>query len=102
MGLIKFSFIRWGDAPVHSIAAALFLEKSDVHFFNDIAYRHEPFEHCPPEPRYHVSGNCQCNVSENFGEYCFDGIICYILHDLINFFVLPFRYALVFLYQTVV
>ncbi|CAG8564213.1 268_t:CDS:2 [Paraglomus occultum] len=59
-----FFYERWGDAPVHSIAAALFLEKSDVHFFNDIAYRHEPFEHCPPEPRYR--GNCQCNVSENF------------------------------------
>ena len=38
---------RWGDAPVHSIAAALFLDKSQIHFFNDIGYEHNPYIHCP-------------------------------------------------------
>ena len=27
---------RWGDAPVHSIGAALFAKKEEIHFFNDI------------------------------------------------------------------
>lgn len=27
---------RWGDAPVHSIGAALFAKKDQIHFFNDI------------------------------------------------------------------
>ncbi|KAJ8291864.1 Glycolipid 2-alpha-mannosyltransferase 2 [Rhodotorula toruloides] len=30
-----FSYERWGDAPVHSIAAALFLKPEEVHYFND-------------------------------------------------------------------
>lgn len=36
-----FWYSRWGDAPVHSIAAALFLERDEVHFFSDVGYRHE-------------------------------------------------------------
>ncbi|GME89964.1 unnamed protein product [[Candida] boidinii] len=35
-----FFYERWGDAPVHSIAAALFLPKDQIHYFEDIAYRH--------------------------------------------------------------
>jgi len=35
-----FFYERWGDAPVHSIAASLFLPRSQIHFFNDIAYVH--------------------------------------------------------------
>jgi len=42
-----FYYERWGDAPVHSIGAALFARKDQIHFFNDIGYRHEPFQHCP-------------------------------------------------------
>lgn len=30
-----FSYERWGDAPVHSIAAALFLKPEEVHYFNE-------------------------------------------------------------------
>ena len=33
-----FFYERWGDAPVHSIAAALFLNRDEVHFFDDIGY----------------------------------------------------------------
>ena len=39
-----FYYERWGDAPVHSIAAALFANKSQIHWFQDIGYRHEPFQ----------------------------------------------------------
>lgn len=30
---------RWGDAPVHSIGAALFAKKEQIHYFSDIGYR---------------------------------------------------------------
>jgi alpha 1,2-mannosyltransferase len=31
-----FFTARWGDAPVHSIAAALFLDRKDIKFWDDI------------------------------------------------------------------
>ncbi|CAG8486007.1 6180_t:CDS:2 [Funneliformis caledonium] len=61
-----FFYERWGDAPVHSIALALFLEKSQIHFFNDISYRHPPFEHCPIEKNVHEEGKCHCNPEKTF------------------------------------
>jgi mannosyltransferase len=38
---------RWGDAPVHSLAAGLFLEPEQIHYFRDIGYRHTTIAHCP-------------------------------------------------------
>lgn len=38
-----FYYERWGDAPVHSIAAALFLPKDQIHFFSDVGYKHDPW-----------------------------------------------------------
>ncbi|GAA5837036.1 hypothetical protein JCM11251_004480 [Rhodosporidiobolus azoricus] len=60
-----FFYERWGDAPVHSIAAALFLNSTEFHFFQDIGYRHEPFQHCPQPGR---GDRCTCNPrqEENF------------------------------------
>ncbi|CAG8478675.1 1432_t:CDS:2 [Diversispora eburnea] len=66
-----FFYERWGDAPVHSIALALFLEKSQIHFFNDIGYKHSPFQHCPIEKKFHESGKCFCDPTENFGKLYF-------------------------------
>jgi len=60
-----FYYERWGDAPVHSIGAALFARKDQIHFFNDIGYRHEPFQHCPQQPS-HKKGKCWCDPSQNF------------------------------------
>ncbi|RLV93791.1 Glycolipid 2-alpha-mannosyltransferase 1 [Spathaspora sp. JA1] len=38
-----FFYERWGDAPVHSIAAALFLPRDEIHFFEDVGKRkHKP------------------------------------------------------------
>lgn len=59
---------RWGDAPVHSIGASLFLRKEQTHFFEDIGYRHEPFQHCPQGDAW-VRGRCSCNPSDNFGRH---------------------------------
>lgn len=56
-----FYYERWGDAPIHSLAASLFLNKSQLHFFDDIGYKHENWGHCPYDPLVHTSGKCQCN-----------------------------------------
>lgn len=47
-----FYYERWGDAPVHSIGAALFAKKEQIHFFDDIGYRHEPFQVRESPPDY--------------------------------------------------
>ncbi|KAI5190027.1 alpha 1,2-mannosyltransferase [Nematocida minor] len=56
-----FFYERWGDAPVHSIAASLFLNKSEIHYFEDIGYTHPPFTHCP-KPSLQKS-SCSCTPS---------------------------------------
>ncbi|KAF2418499.1 glycosyl transferase [Tothia fuscella] len=38
---------RWGDAPIHSLAAGALLETKDVHYFRDFGYRHTTIQHCP-------------------------------------------------------
>ncbi|KAL0071397.1 hypothetical protein AAF712_001254 [Marasmius tenuissimus] len=62
-----FYYERWGDAPVHSIGAALFARKDQIHFFNDIGYRHEPFQHCP-QGELHNKGKCWCDPKVNVGK----------------------------------
>ncbi|SNX83049.1 probable KRE2 - alpha-1,2-mannosyltransferase [Melanopsichium pennsylvanicum] len=46
-----FFYERWGDAPVHSIGASLLLDKSEVHYFDNIGYLHPPTMHCPKTPK---------------------------------------------------
>lgn len=31
---------RWGDAPVHTLAAAALLDRNEIHFARDIGYSH--------------------------------------------------------------
>ncbi|KAF1800684.1 glycosyltransferase family 15 protein [Mucor lusitanicus] len=59
-----FFYERWGDAPVHSIAAAILLKKSEFHFFNDIGYRHTSYMHCPVGDIFRTK--CTCNPNNNF------------------------------------
>ncbi|KAI9472007.1 MAG: nucleotide-diphospho-sugar transferase [Benjaminiella poitrasii] len=54
-----FFYERWGDAPVHSIFAALYLKRDEVHFFNDIGYKHSIYQHCPAEEQ--LVRRCSCN-----------------------------------------
>ncbi|KAM5438646.1 alpha 1,2-mannosyltransferase 2.4.1 [Microsporum ferrugineum] len=61
-----FFYERWGDAPVHSIAVSLMLRKDEVQFFNDIAYRHVPFVHCPTGEQTRLDLKCHCNPADNF------------------------------------
>ncbi|KAI9729195.1 MAG: alpha 1,2-mannosyltransferase 2.4.1 [Cirrosporium novae-zelandiae] len=61
-----FFYERWGDAPVHSIAAGLLLKKEELHFFDDIAYYHVPFTHCPTGEKRRLDLKCHCNPKDNF------------------------------------
>ncbi|KAG2105513.1 glycosyltransferase family 15 protein, partial [Suillus discolor] len=59
-----FYYERWGDAPVHSIGAGLFAKKEQIHFFNDIGYRHDHFEHCL-QGDVHTKGKCWCDPDKS-------------------------------------
>lgn len=61
-----FFYERWGDAPVHSIAASLFLEKDQIHYFPDIGYFHNPFHNCPINEDFRLEHNCACNPKDDF------------------------------------
>jgi hypothetical protein len=55
-----FYYERWGDAPVHSIAAAMFLPIEKIHHFDDIGYYHKPFYNCPSSQSMRKAKNCSC------------------------------------------
>ena len=38
---------RWGDAPIHSLAAALLLRPEQTHKFSDFGYTHDGLQTCP-------------------------------------------------------
>ncbi|TBU28403.1 glycosyltransferase family 15 protein [Dichomitus squalens] len=68
-----FYYERWGDAPVHSIGAALFARKDQIHFFDDIGYQHPPFMHCPRHQTVRKERNCSCSP---FGSFDYNGYSC--------------------------
>ncbi|KAH7886560.1 alpha-1,2-mannosyltransferase [Phlebopus sp. FC_14] len=68
-----FYYERWGDAPVHSIAASLFVPRSNIHFFNEIGYEHPPYTHCPMNKERWTIGRCSCGQEESFD---YDGYSC--------------------------
>ncbi|CAI4055783.1 hypothetical protein SKDZ_02G3050 [Saccharomyces kudriavzevii ZP591] len=55
-----FYYERWGDAPVRSLALALFADKSRIHWFRDIGYHHVPYANCPtcPDDSDRCNGTC--------------------------------------------
>lgn len=61
-----FFYERWGDAPVHTIAASLFLNKNKIHFFDDIGYYHGPYTQCPIKEDVRIKGRCSCNPRDDF------------------------------------
>ncbi|TFK80840.1 glycosyltransferase family 15 protein [Polyporus arcularius HHB13444] len=69
-----FYYERWGDAPVHSIAAALFQNKEKIHFFDEIGYEHNPYTHCPKGEGAWARGKCGCDPKRSFADY--DGYSC--------------------------
>ncbi|OLY80433.1 putative mannosyltransferase KTR3 [Smittium mucronatum] len=63
----NFFYERWGDAPIHSLAVGLFLNYNQLHFFNDIGYRHDTFARWP-EPKVSIHNSCVVpkSIKENF------------------------------------
>lgn len=62
-----FFYERWGDAPVHSIAVNLMLDRSRMHHFEDIGYFHNPWNHCPANrKKFHDNGKCNCDPKQSF------------------------------------
>ncbi|KAJ1943850.1 alpha 1,2-mannosyltransferase 2.4.1 [Kickxella alabastrina] len=53
-----FFYERWGDAPVHSMAASILLKKEQIHWFEDIGYHHPGYAHCPNKPE--MNSRCVC------------------------------------------
>ncbi|PPJ57922.1 hypothetical protein CBER1_09853 [Cercospora berteroae] len=41
-----FYYERWGDAAVHSLAAAMLLEPRELHRFSDLGYIHDGLQYC--------------------------------------------------------
>ncbi|RDB21751.1 Glycolipid 2-alpha-mannosyltransferase 2 [Hypsizygus marmoreus] len=68
-----FYYERWGDAPVHSIAAAIFAKKDQIHFFDEIGYEHNPYIHCPQSKDTWKRGRCSCDQAKSFD---YDGYSC--------------------------
>ncbi|KAF8175786.1 glycosyltransferase family 15 protein [Pholiota molesta] len=68
-----FYYERWGDAPVHSIAAALFASRDQIQFFDDIGYEHSPYTHCPKSEEAWEKGRCTCDQARSFD---YDGYSC--------------------------
>lgn len=61
-----FFYERWGDAPVHLIAASLFMPRDRLHFFNDVGYYHVPFHNCPVDPEVRKAKKCVCSPNDDF------------------------------------
>ena len=59
-----FFYERWGDAPIHTIAAALTLKKGEIHFFDDIGYHHAPTYSCPRSAEKRLKQKCMCSVQD--------------------------------------
>ncbi|KIY49629.1 glycosyltransferase family 15 protein [Fistulina hepatica ATCC 64428] len=68
-----FYYERWGDAPIHSIAAALFARRDQIHFFDEIGYEHRPYTHCPRTDAKWKRGHCSCDQARSFD---YDGYSC--------------------------
>lgn len=69
-----FYYERWGDAAVHSLAAAMLLKPEELHHFSDLGYIHGDLQYCTPtgippeEPWKKIKGlsedvGCRCKCS---------------------------------------
>lgn len=68
-----FYYERWGDAPIHTLGVVLFLNKNEIHYFDDIGYQHDRFKHCPTDPQKRKS--CSCDPKENYDTMYFHACI---------------------------
>lgn len=61
-----FFYERWGDAPVHSLAASLFLPKEQIAHLDFIGYWHPPLTHIPPDFLARPALRCGVNPERDF------------------------------------
>ena len=59
-----FYYERWGDAPVHSIAAAILLNQDEVIHFDEISYMHAPYFTLPQADYFQLKQRCICPYKE--------------------------------------
>ncbi|CUM66876.1 uncharacterized protein PRCAT00004560001 [Priceomyces carsonii] len=57
-----FYYERWGDAPVHTIALSLLIDKNKIHHFEDIGYYHPPHMCCPASLDVIAAKRCVCKA----------------------------------------
>ncbi|CCH44693.1 putative mannosyltransferase [Wickerhamomyces ciferrii] len=57
-----FYYERWGDAPVHTLGVTLLMDKSEIHYFEDIGYFHAPFGNCPSSNALRLTKRCVCDA----------------------------------------
>jgi alpha 1,2-mannosyltransferase len=63
---------RWADPVIQSLAAALFLNRNQLHFWENIGYKYQWFyTHCPNNRG--LWEKCTCRPEQNFD---FDGQSC--------------------------
>lgn len=60
-----FYYSRWGDAPIHSMAVSLLLDKDELLFLQDTGYYHKPNGDCPHDPQVRKSRRCACLVASD-------------------------------------
>lgn len=77
-----FYYERWGDAPIHTLAAILFLNKDEIHYFDDIGYQHGMFKYCPVDRR--KNQNCNCDPKENYNVKFIDVCFKKYLDEMMN------------------
>ncbi|KAJ1674517.1 hypothetical protein EV182_003121 [Spiromyces aspiralis] len=65
-----FFYERWGDAPVHSIAASMFLSRDEIHWFEDIGYNHPGNMHCPRPQELNLRCICDSTKSYTYRSHC--------------------------------
>ncbi|KAI8141346.1 glycosyl transferase [Fennellomyces sp. T-0311] len=71
-----FFYERWGDAPIRTMAAAMFLPRDRIHFFNRIGYSHSVASHCPINREDNL--RCSCDMHESYGKQLHEGAKPYI------------------------
>ncbi|RCH83058.1 hypothetical protein CU097_002976 [Rhizopus azygosporus] len=59
-----FFYERWTDSAVRTIATALFLNRQDIHFFNDVAFTFNDKAHCPLD--FTLLERCSCDYKDSF------------------------------------
>ncbi|CAN3359194.1 alpha-1,2 mannosyltransferase Ktr1p [Diutina catenulata] len=61
-----FYYERWGDAPIHTLAVVLGLQRDELHWFSDVGYYHSPYWQCPQNDDVFLDGRCSCDPDEDF------------------------------------